>query len=65
MLDKMRLLIDQVSNGDISKLEAIDVEFEKLVKDGTDAELQDAMVMMEQFLFAESHLTFEDGKKAA
>jgi hypothetical protein len=65
MLETIRQLIAEVSHGDISKLEAIDIEFEKLIKDGNDIELEGGMKLLEEFLFSQSQITFEDDQKAA
>jgi hypothetical protein len=65
MLDNIRKLINEVTDGDISKLEAIDVEFEKLVREGNDAELENGMKLLEEFLFAQSQINFEEDQKAA
>jgi len=65
MLERIRQLINEVSRGDVSKLEDIDAEFEKLVRDGDTAELSDGMKLMEEFLFSESQINFEDDTEAA
>ncbi len=65
MLERIRMLIDQVSHGDVSKLEAIDLEFERLVRDGNDTELESGMKLLEEFLFSQSQINFEDDVKAA
>lgn len=65
MIDNIRKLIAQVNHGDISKLEAIDIEFEKLVKDGNDIELENGMKLLEEFLFSQSQISFEDEQSAA
>jgi hypothetical protein len=43
--------MDQVGQGDVSKLEVIDQEFEKLVKDGEDTEVENGIRLMKDFLF--------------
>lgn len=60
MVETIRRLIDEVAHGDTSKLEAIDAEFERLVREGDDEELQYGMKLLEEFLFSQKSINFEE-----
>lgn len=65
MLERIRMLLEQVSRGDLAKLDDVDMEFEKLVKDGSETDLLSGMKLLEDFLFSHGQIAFEDDQKKA